>query len=432
MKNKFRILIIGSGGREHAMAWSFTRDTNVEKVFCAPGNGGTASLAENVKISINDFDGLIRFVRQHNIDFTVVGPELPLSAGIVDHFDSEGELIFGPTQSTARLESSKIFAREFMERNHIPQPKFIVCDSLDAAREAQKTFGFPLVVKADGLAAGKGVIICNTESEFDTAMDQMFTRQVFGTAGERITIEEFLEGEELSVFAVCDGDTFVVLNTAQDHKRIFEEDEGPNTGGMGAYSPTRLATPELMSKIESLVLIPTLAGLKKEGTPYKGFLYAGIMVVNGEPYVIEYNVRLGDPETQVVLPLLKSSFAELLFASLQQELHNVNVEISSDTAVTVVLAVDGYPGKYPKGMIIEGLEECAHQLIFHAGTERRSDQTVVTTGGRVLNVCGLGQDLSSAIRDAYSSIGTIRFDHMIYRRDIGQRGLRYLLRKQDD
>lgn len=429
MKKKYRIMVIGGGGREHAMVWSFVNESNVEKVFCAPGNGGTADIAENVSIPVNNFEEMLRFVHSHRIDFTIVGPEQPLSEGIVDYFRSENELIFGPTKEAARLESSKIFAREFMARNQIPQPGFIVCDSPETARTAQKSFGFPVVIKADGLAAGKGVIICKSESEFENALEQMFTRQVFGTAGDRVTIEEFLKGDELSVFAVCDGESYVILNTAQDHKRIYEGDEGPNTGGMGAYSPTDLATSELMNKIESAILIPTLSGLKNEGTPYTGFLYAGIMVVNGDPYVIEYNVRMGDPETQVVLPLIKSSFSDLIFEALHQRLDEYDLEISDETAVTVVLAAEGYPGKYQKGMRIFGLDEIVSNLVFHAGTVKGEDNGIYSSGGRVLNICGMGKDLKSAIENAYSGIEQVRFDCMIYRRDIGQRGLKYLLGK---
>ncbi len=429
MNKRFRVLVIGSGGREHAIVWSFARDPLVEKIFCAPGNGGTALLAENVAVSQEDFKGLVRLVRAQQITFTVVGPELPLSMGIVDHFQSEGELIFGPTKAAARLESSKVFAREFMQRHRIPQPEFIVCDTIEEAKNAQKSFGYPVVVKADGLAAGKGVIICRDQDEFESALNRMFTRRVFGSASERVTIEACLRGDELSVFAVCDGDSYVVLNSAQDHKRLLDGDLGPNTGGMGAYSPTRLATPKLMDKIHSSVLIPTLAGLKQEGVSYKGFLYAGLMIVSGNPYVIEFNVRMGDPETQAVLPLLKSSFVELIFAAIRGRLNTVKPETSGKTAVTVVLASEGYPGTYPKGMVIAGLADTDAHLIFHAGTRRLSDQSVVTAGGRVLNVCGLGETLAEAIRLAYTTIETVRFDHMTFRRDIGQRGLQYEVRE---
>ncbi len=418
------VLVLGGGGREHAMVWALARDEHVKKIYCAPGNGGTKSLAVNMSLELSNHEAVMNFVRLKDIHLTIVGPEAPLADGIVDAFSEAGLLIFGPTRKAAQLESSKVFARHFMARHGIPQPQYRACNSSHEALEAGEEFGLPAVVKADGLAAGKGVIICHTREEFSHACERMFREQEFGEAGLTVSVEEFLAGEELSVFAVCDGKNFKILNTAQDHKRAFDGDRGPNTGGMGAYSPTPLSTPELLEKVSLQIIRPTLNGMAEEGHPFTGFLYAGIMVVDGEPCVIEFNVRMGDPETQVVLPLLESSFARLILSATLGELDKADIRISSQTAVTVVAAAGGYPGKYEKGMFITGLDK-VKGLVFHAGTQQRSDGTIVTSGGRVLNVVGFGPDLRSAIDDAYSMIEKIQFKSMFYRRDIGQRGLNY-------
>ena len=418
-------MVLGSGGREHTMVWALAKDNNVDKIYCCPGNGGTGELAENINLDLKDFGKISEFVTENKIDFTIVGPEVPLADGIVDYFEQKKLLIFGPSKYAAKLESSKIFARYFMMKNQIPQPAFSVCDDRQSALKSREKISLPLVVKADGLAAGKGVIICNTEADYSDALDIMFSQRSFGDAGDRITIEECLIGEELSVFAICDGDHYKILNSAQDHKRIFDEDKGPNTGGMGAYSPTPLSTSELLEKVEKRIIQPTLQGMKEIGTPFKGFLYAGIMIVNGDPYVIEFNVRMGDPETQVVLPLLKSSFSELIYAAITGEIDKTDIKVSHKTAVTVVLAAKGYPGNYPKGMKINNIDRHIDGLIFHAGTTGNSDAGFITSGGRVLNVVGFGDNLNDAIKNTYDIASDIHFDNMYYRKDIGKRGLKY-------
>ena len=418
-------MVLGSGGREHTMVWSLAKDNNVDKIYCCPGNGGTGELAENINLDLKDFGKISEFVTENKIDFTIVGPEVPLADGIVDYFEQKKLLIFGPSKYAAKLESSKIFARYFMMKNQIPQPAFSVCDDRQSALKSREKISLPLVVKADGLAAGKGVSICNTEADYSDALDIMFSQRSFGDAGDRITIEECLIGEELSVFAICDGDHYKILNSAQDHKRIFDEDKGPNTGGMGAYSPTPLSTSELLEKVEKRIIQPTLQGMKEIGTPFKGFLYAGIMIVNGDPYVIEFNVRMGDPETQVVLPLLKSSFSELIYAAITGEIDKTDIKVSHKTAVTVVLAAKGYPGNYPKGMKINNIDRHIDGLIFHAGTTGNSDAGFITSGGRVLNVVGFGDNLNDAIKNTYDIASDIHFDNMYYRKDIGKRGLKY-------
>lgn len=418
-------MVLGSGGREHTMVWSLAKDENVDRIFCCPGNGGTGKLAKNVDLDLRDFVKLSEFVLENNIDFTIVGPEVPLADGIVDYFGQKELQIFGPSKYAAKLESSKIFARYFMKKNEIPQPAFIVCDDRQSAIKAKDEISLPLVVKADGLAAGKGVIICNSENEYSDALDSMFSQRSFGSAGDRITIEECLIGEELSVFAICDGDHYKILNTAQDHKRIFDEDKGPNTGGMGAYSPTPLSTSELIDKVEKRIIQPTLQGMNEIGTPFKGFLYAGIMIVNGDPYVIEFNVRMGDPETQVVLPLLESSFSELIYAAITGDIESTEIIVSDKTAVTVVLAANGYPGNYPKGMKINNIDSLTDGLIFHAGTTGNSKTGFITTGGRVLNIVGFGDNLNEAIKNTYDLVADIHFDEMYFRKDIGKRGLKY-------
>jgi phosphoribosylamine--glycine ligase len=301
-----------SGGREYAFAWKFLKDKEVQEVYCAPGNGGTKVLCTNLDLDINDHKKVLDAIKQLNIDLTVVGPEAPLADGIVDYLESNGVRVFGPDQYASQLESSKLFARDIMDQHNIPQPRYKKCSSIDEANNIKNSWGLPLVVKADGLAAGKGVILCEDEKSFSDAMDVMFENPQFGEASREISVEECLFGEELSVFAVCDGESYKILNTAQDHKRIFDNDKGPNTGGMGAYSPTPLSTHDIILKTEQRIVEPILNAMRDRGHPYKGFLYVGVMIVDGEPYVIEFNVRMGDPETQVVIPLMESSLYRLL------------------------------------------------------------------------------------------------------------------------
>ena len=417
MKN---ILILGSGGREHAFAVSLANDKNVSKIYCAPGNGGTASICENVNLDILNAIELLKFVNEKNIDLTVVGPEAPLANGIVDEFQKAGQLIVGPDKYGAQLESSKIFARDIMAKYNVPSPKYVACSSRDEAEIAKNDIGLPVVVKADGLAAGKGVIICDTEMDFKSAMITMFDEKSFGDAGEKVSLEQCLIGEELSVFAVCDGTDYVILNSAQDHKRAYDGDQGPNTGGMGAYSPTPLSTPEMLEKVGETIIKPTLDGMKNEGYPFKGFLYVGIMIVDAEPFVIEFNVRMGDPEAQVILPLLESSLFDLLYYSSMGDISKAEIKISNRTAVTVVLSAEGYPGGYPKGMEIHGLDNLQNDLVYHAGT-KLSNEKIITCGGRVINVVGFGENLQKAIDDAYRIVDSIDFSGKSYRKDIGQR-----------
>ena len=347
-----------------------------------------------------------------------------MAEGLVESFRLEGLRNFGKDAYFAQLESSKLFARDIMNEYNIPQPKYKRCVSRQEAIEVKDDWGLPIVVKADGLAAGKGVIICDNEDSFDEALSVMCDNSEFGAASSSVSVEECLFGEELSIFAVCDGSNYKILNTAQDHKRAFDDDKGPNTGGMGAYSPTPLSTNEVLSKTEDRIIKPVLNAMKDKGHPYKGFLYVGIMIVDNNPFVIEFNVRMGDPETQVVIPLLNSSFYTLLDDCLEGKLNETKLEISSQTAVTVVLAADGYPGKYDKGMDISGINDSNHNQVFHAGTSF-TDRGFVTTGGRVLNVIGFGDNLKIAIDDAYKLANEVEFEGKFFRTDIGKKGLSY-------
>lgn len=419
------VLVLGGGGREHAFVWALNKDENVSKIYCAPGNGGTASISENIKLDVSNHNEVVSFVKNNNIGLTIVGPEAPLSEGIVNTFKSEGLPIFGPDKFASQLESSKLFARDIMKKYNIPHPEYYSCNTRDKAERVKEVLELPIVLKADGLAAGKGVIVCHTENEFEDALKAMYDDATFGDAGNEVSVEKCLIGEELSVFAVCDGNNFVILNSAQDHKRALDNDLGPNTGGMGAYSPTPLSTPEMLGKVSNQIIKPTLDAMIAEGHPFVGFLYAGIMIVDGEPFVIEFNVRMGDPETQVVFPLLESSLFELLANATDGKINESEINISSKTAVTVVLSAEGYPASYPKGMEIHGLDNLGSDLVFHAGTKIDENQKIVTSGGRVLNVVGFGDDLESAIQDAYKIVERVDFSGKFYRKDIGQRGLKY-------
>ena len=422
--SKKKVLVIGSGGREYAFAWKFSRDNEVSEVYCAPGNGGTELFSINLDIDVNDYTKVLETINNLNIDLTVIGPEGPLANGIVDYLEQNNVRVFGPNKFCSQLESSKIFARDIMKEYNIPQPKYIKCCSIEESVKVKEEWGLPLVVKADGLAAGQGVFVCHDEDVFDEAINTMFNDLKFGEASNSVSIEECLVCEELSIFAVCDGSNYRILNTAQDHKRAFDQDKGPNTGGMGAYSPTPLSTPEIISKTENRIIKPILDAMKDKGQPYKGFLYVGIMIVDGNPFVIEFNVRMGDPETQVVIPLLDSSLYDLLNSCLDEKLLEVDLRVSDKTAVAVVLAAKGYPENYKKGMVVSGLDQIDEGLVFHAGTKLINNE-VFTSGGRVLNVIGFGDDLSSAIQNAYSLSEKITFEDKFLRRDIGQKGLSY-------
>ena len=422
INEKLNVLLIGSGGREHAIANSIFDDKKMNKLFCAPGNAGTRDIAENVILNIMDNNEIYDFVKKQKIDFIIVGPEQPLENGIVDYFKNKDIKVFGPCSYAAQLETSKLFARNIMEEYEIPQPAFFECSNQDQILEIRDKIGLPLVLKADGLAAGKGVIICRNDADLENAIEVMLNQKKFGSASDKISVEECLVGEELSVFAVCDGLNFKFINSAQDHKRIYDNDKGPNTGGMGAYCPAPLFTEELKNKVEKSILIPILQAMNDKGAPFKGFLYIGLMINEGMPYVIEFNVRLGDPEAQVLLPLIESSLFDMMLDSVDGNIKEHNITLSSDYAVTVVLASKGYPEKYNKNMKIEGLNNLDNELVFHAGTKYRSG-IYYANGGRVLNVVGKDKDLTVAKNKAYSIIKKINFENKYYRTDISDKGI---------
>ncbi|MBP2680154.1 MAG: Phosphoribosylamine--glycine ligase [Candidatus Krumholzibacteriota bacterium] len=419
-----RILVVGSGGREHALAWALKRSPSAGDVFVAPGNGGTAEIAENVAIPAEDIDSLARFVAEKRIDLTVVGPETPLVEGIVDRLNAEGKRCFGPTRAAARLEGSKVFSKEFMRRHGIPTADFEVFGDASAARGYVRSKGAPIVVKADGLAAGKGAIVAKTLDEAERAIDEIMERRAFGAAGDRVVVEECLEGEEVSIHAVCGGGKATLLPSSQDHKRVFDGDLGPNTGGMGAYAPVRRVGDDVRRMVLDRVILPTLRGMESEGHPFSGVLYAGLMMTAEGPRVLEYNVRFGDPETQVLLPLVKSDFAALLHESAGGALPDT-VELHEDRfAATVVVASRGYPGSYDKGIPIAPLDAIGDEsrVVFHAGT-KRTGSGLVTAGGRVLAVTAWAGDLAAALRHAYEGAAMVRFEGAFWRTDIGKRSL---------
>ena len=414
-----KVLVVGNGGREHALAWTLLQSPDVEEVVCTPGNGGTAMMAkcQNLPIAVDDFAGIAAAVAQHQIDLVVVGPEVPLSLGIVDYLRERQIPVFGPTQAGAKIESSKSWAKEIMTRANVPTAKSATFSEVAAAKAYVSEVGTPIVVKADGLAAGKGVIVAMTESEAIAAIEELLVGE-----GDKLVIEEFLTGSEVSVLAITDGKTIRPLSPAQDHKRIGEGDTGKNTGGMGAYSPVPLVTDELLQKIETEVLQPTLKVLQQEGIDYRGVLYAGLMITPaGEPKVIEFNCRFGDPETQVVLPLLKTPLDEILLACVEQRLESLPpLEWHPGSAFCVVAASGGYPDAYAKGKEISGIDSAETQgaIVFHAGTKLAAEQ-LVTDGGRVLGVTAVGENFESAVAIAYSAVESIQFAQMYYRRDIG-------------
>ncbi len=427
-----RILVIGSGGREHALAWKIKQSPKCEKLYSAPGNGGISEAAEIVNIQADDIAGLLEFAKNNRIDLTVVGPEAPLEAGIVDTFASAGLKAFGPSKDLARLEASKIFAKETMRRFGIPTAAFRVFDNSRDALAHIDERAFPLVIKADGLCAGKGVMVCRIKEDARDAIKQIFDDKAFGEAGNRILIEDCLIGEEASIIAVCDGKDFVMLASSQDHKRVFDGDRGPNTGGMGAYSPAPVVTEGLLAKIKDSVITPLIAGLAREGKYFKGVIYAGIMVTSDGPMVLEFNVRFGDPETQAIMPRLKTDLVEIMERSVNGGLADFNLEWDSRPCVTVVLTAGGYPGKYKKGLEIRGVPEAGSTkdvMVFHAGTKHgrrtRDDKGLfITNGGRVLSVTALGDSVQGAVDKCYAAIQKINFDGMHYRRDIGSRAIK--------
>jgi len=418
-----KILVIGSGGREHALAWKLKQSPGVERVFCAPGNAGTAAIAENVAIPATNLPELSAFAKQNDIDLTVVGPDDPLAIGIVDLFTIERLRIFGPTQSAARLESSKVFAKELMRAQKVPTAKAqTFSDSKEALRYCEQV-KFPVVIKADGLALGKGVIIAPDVATARSTIHAMMNEARFGDAGRRIVIEEFLRGTECSIHALVDGRHYRLLESARDHKRAFDNDEGPNTGGMGAFSPANNWNAQLQSQFEAKVMRPLLRGLAKEKIVYRGLLYPGLMITSDGPRVLEFNCRFGDPETPALLPRMKSGLLRLLEATIDGKTDNCEIEWDKRPSVTVVLASAGYPGKYETGKPILGLSEAAKLEgvhIFHAGT-RIANNEIITSGGRVLAVTALGADIAAARSRAYEAVALIQFERSHYRRDIALR-----------
>jgi phosphoribosylamine--glycine ligase len=416
------VLVVGSGGREHALAWAIARSSGVDALYVAPGNAGTDRIAHNVAIEASDIGALAVFAREHAIDLTVVGPEAPLTAGIVDRFRADGLCCYGPSAAAAQLEGSKAFAKEFMQRHGIPTAAFSVFDDVAPARAFARTLALPVVIKADGLAAGKGVIIATTLAQVDRAIDEMIVEKRFGDSGGRVVVEEFLTGEEVSVHAMCDGNRAILLPSSQDHKRAFDDDNGPNTGGMGAIAPVPWMTPEKMRLVEQTIIQPVLDGMLAEGMPFSGTLYVGLMWTRGGPRVLEFNTRFGDPETEVLMPLLAGDAAALFLAASTGQLP-ADIPVRAGSAATVVLAADGYPDHYRTGLRIEGLDtaDAHNSVVFHAGTRRSPDGGVVTAGGRVLAVTGWSDSMRGAIQDAYSGVARVRFEGAFCRRDIGRR-----------
>jgi len=415
-----KILVIGSGGREHALVWKLKQSPAVDHIFCAPGNGGTAAIAHNVAIPATDLSQLHAFAKKNAVDLTVVGPDDPLAMGIVDLFDADRLRVFGPTKSAARLESSKIFAKELMRAQKVPTAEAQTFSDSKEALDCCEQLKFPVVIKADGLALGKGVIIASDQAEAKTAIAAMMNEARFGDAGRRIVIEEFLRGTECSLHALVDGKNYRLLESARDHKRAFDGDQGPNTGGMGAFSPANNWNPQLQTRFETKVMQPLLDGLRAEGIVYRGLLYPGLMIAEDGPRVLEFNCRFGDPETQALLPRMKSDLVPLLEATIDGKIDNHPIEWDERASVTVVLASAGYPGKYETGKKISGLAEAAKLdgvQIFHAGTKSENGE-VVTAGGRVLAVTALGATIEEARERAYGAVSLIRFDGCHYRRDI--------------
>lgn len=421
-----KVLVIGGGGREHTIVWKLAQSRHVDKIYCSPGNAGISEIAECIDIGTNDFSALIDFVKYEWIDLTIVGPEEPLSRGIVDAFEKEGARILGPNKKAVQLESSKVFAKDFMKRYGIPTSEYKVFTSYVHAENHVRMKGTPIVIKADGLAAGKGVFVANSMDEAIEALKIIMKDRAFGDAGNRVVVEECLTGEEASFMAFCDGKTIKPMAGSQDHKRIFDGDRGLNTGGMGAYSPAPVITGDLEALIMERVMWPTLKGLRAEGIKYKGILYAGLMINNNASYVLEFNCRLGDPETQPVLSRMDADIVDVAFAILDEKLSDTEIQWKRESSVCVVLASGGYPGKYEKGKVIKGLDKVKSEkdvFVFHAGTSYNNGD-IVTSGGRVLGVTAIGSGIKEARDKAYNAIEKIQFDGMHYRKDIAERALK--------
>jgi phosphoribosylamine--glycine ligase len=422
-----KVLVVGGGAREHAFAWKMSRERAVSEIICAPGNPGIATVARCLPTDPGKPDDLLAIAVRETVDLTVVGPELPLSRGIVDLFAANDRQIVGPTAAAAALESSKAFAKNFMARHRVPTARFRICDSADEAiqQTVSGQFGYPVVIKADGLAAGKGVVIAEDRASGEAVIREMMVNRKFGAAGQRVVLEEFLSGQEASYFVLADGVAFMPLSSAQDHKRVFDNDRGPNTGGMGAFAPSPLITPALEHRIIDAIVKPVLEGMVSEGNPYRGFLYVGLMLTSDGPKVIEFNVRFGDPEAQTILPMLDEDLSSLLMSAASGALPSRAARFSTQRHVGVVLAAGGYPDSVETGKIISGIDAAAEipdAVIFHAGTARK-DGHLVTAGGRVLTVVGRGATYRAAIDTAYAAAARINFEGMQFRTDIGQKAL---------
>jgi phosphoribosylamine---glycine ligase len=423
-----KVLVVGGGGREHALVWKVAQSPKVSKVYCAPGNAGISEQATLVPIQANDLNGLLGFALKEKIDLTVVGPEDPLTRGIVDLFESKGLLIFGASKKAAEIEGSKAFAKEMMKKYHIPTAFYEIFDNRNEAAKYIRSQGAPVVVKADGLAAGKGVIVCKTVQEAIHSVDQIMVERIFGNAGNRVVVEEYLVGEEASYIAFTDGKTILPMASSQDHKPILDGDQGPNTGGMGAYSPAPVVTDEIHEKIMEKILRPIIYGMGEEGRPYQGVFYAGLMIHGGHPKVLEFNARFGDPETQPVLMRMKGDIVPILEACMRGTLSRHRIEWDNRASLCVVMASKGYPGDYEKGKVITGLKEVSRMdgvSVFHAGTTLKDGQ-IITNGGRVLGVAGLGENIPRAIERTYQAVKKISWDGVYYRTDIGQKALCWL------
>jgi len=420
-----RLLVVGGGGREHALVWKLAQSSRVDQVYAAPGNAGIAALAECVPVGAEDLDGLVALAREKRIDLTVVGPEAPLTMGLADRMAEAGLEVCGATAAAARIEGSKGFAKDLMKKYGIPTADYQVFDAYEPAADYIREKGGPLVVKADGLAAGKGVLLCQTEEEALAALTRIMKDRAFGSSGDRVVIEEFLEGEEATFLVFTDGKTILPMPTSQDHKAVYDGDQGPNTGGMGAYSPAPVVTPELGEEIMSRVMKPTIEAMAAEGCPYKGVLYAGLMIGTQGPKVLEFNARFGDPECQPLMLRLKTDLLDILEAIIQDRLDEITIEWDERASLCLVLASEGYPGNYEKGYVIEGLETVASEpdvMVYHAGTAEK-DGKIVTSGGRVLGVTALGHDVGLARQLAYQAADLISWPGKYYRKDIGMKAL---------
>jgi len=421
-----KVLVIGSGGREHALVWKIMQSPKVSQIYCAPGNAGISKLAQCINIDANSIEKLVDFAQEEKIDLTVVGPELALSKGIVNEFNRKDLRIFGPSREAAEIESSKVFSKHLMKKYNIPTANYEVFQNSKEALNYIKQQTFPLVIKADGLAAGKGVFIVENMVQARDALDALMEEKKFGEAGRKVIIEEFLEGEEVSILAFCDGKTVVPMVSSQDHKKIFDNDQGPNTGGMGAYSPVPFYPNEFKKTVLEEILKPTVKGLQSERREYRGVLYAGLVLTEEGPKVLEFNARFGDPETQVVLPRLKTDLVDILNAVIDGSLHKINIEWEDNAVVCVVVASGGYPGKYQKGKVISGLERLENMkgiIVFHAGTKFQ-DGKIITSGGRVLGITAWDNTISKAKEKAYEGVEKIYFEDMYYRKDIAAKAIK--------